>query len=171
MKKCKTILFIAFLFSGCAHYFKGTSTIKQNTKVTQIKHLCLREGQSIENSQILSRSNPRFGKLYNLLEKNYQSIQISCEKESSLTIVFFEDEKELFGDFWIITLGIVPGVYSKEFAVKIFNVDKSLIYESNAIGKNIVSIFLVPFYFFNKKSYHVVFDEIDLYLKPTRTIQ
>ncbi len=159
--------YIVIFTSSCAHYFPSQSVVKVNFKLHEIKSVCLKEGESIDASHILSKENSRFGNLYNLLEKNYKDIRIDCENKKSATIVFNETEKELFGDFWIISFGIIPGVYSKVYNVKIYSLEKQLVYESNGTGKNIISIFLAPFYFFNKKSYNIVYDEFENYLRST----
>lgn len=165
MKNYNFLWFIVFLFSGCAHYFEKNSETRLEKNIVKTESICLRKGMSLAESSVMDAENYRFGNVYSLVHKKYHIANGCDQKGSDLQVVINDEEKEQWGDFWKITLGIIPGVYVKTWNVRIYGSEGQLLLDKQLNGKLIVSIFFAPFFFLHKDPDQIIFDELDKYLQ------
>ena len=158
-------IFISIILSGCAHYFQKNAETKLEENVFKIDNICIRKGTSLEDSIVLEVNDYKFGNIYNLVEKKYRITNACDQKKSDLQVVIIDQEKEQWGDWWKVSLGIIPGVYAKTWNVRIYNSENKLILDRQLNGKLVISIFFAPFFFLHKDPDQIVFDELDKFLQ------
>lgn len=163
------LLFFCFIFSSCAHYFEKENITKVEHNIEKTKSICIRSGKHLSDSVILASDSERFGKIYKLVETKY-GMNMNCENTTDLNLLIYDDEKEEWGDWWKATIGIIPGVYSKNWYIKIYSPQNNLVLDKQSNGKIIISLFFTPFFFLYKGPDEIIFEELDKYLKKQKLI-
>lgn len=155
---------MTLLLSGCAHYFEKNSETRLEKKILNIDNICLRKGTSLADSTAMDAKNYRFGNVYSLVQKKHHIVNGCEQKLVGLQVVINDEEKEQWGDFWKISLGIIPGVYLKTWNIRIYDAESQMVLDKQLNGKLIVSIFFAPFFFLHRDPDQIIFDELDKYL-------
>lgn len=160
---------VIFLF-GCVHYFERENKLRSEVaEHHDVFMICLREGNSLPISKIISAENYKYGKLLASIKKEYPDYSIGCDmKKQLIQILISDSETELFGDFWKITLGIIPGVYEKVWEIQVYDQKDRIIWDKVSSGKMIVSIFFAPFFFLHKDPDEIIFEEINSFLNQLK---
>jgi len=156
------------ILTGCGHLFVQSSITAINSKSEPpIGVICIRKGDSLQNSQIVDANDKWFGKPFIKTISKFNTIKVDCSSPDTFNFLINLKEKEEFGDFWVITLGIIPGIYTNNLNIKLFDLDKKTIFEKNVAAKNVISIVFLPLFFLKNGIAETTFDEIENYLNDS----
>lgn len=163
------ILLTVFSFTSCAHYFSKEKT-SNFTKKDQIQNpICISVGEnSFKNQELavfLEESHATHGKIITLIRKKYSNLVYDCASDKKTTIYYSNSQEKKQGDYFILSLGIIPLIAETAYNLKIYDYNNNLLYQSHNNGKVILSIFFIPFFFLHKDDNEIIFDEIDKYLQ------
>lgn len=162
--KISYFLFCILFLNGCAHLFTQSNVTAVDIKSAP-SVICIKKGDSLENSQIVDANDKWYGKHIVKITSKFNTIKIDCASHEAFNFLISLNEKEEFGDYWVISLGIIPGIYTNNLNIKLFNPDNKIIFEKNIIGKNVISIIFLPIFFLNHDIAETAFDEIQKYLQ------
>ena len=150
------------MLAGCAHLFVQSNTTAINSKSEPpLSVICIRKGDSLQNSQIVDANDKWFGKSFTKKISKFNTIKIDCSSPDVFNFLINLNEKEEFGVYWFFSLGIIPSVYTNNLNIKLFDLNNKTIFEKNVVTKNVISIVFLPLFFLNNDIAETAFDEIE----------
>lgn len=168
MKSKIFLMLTGFIFSGCAHYFRGSSKYETLWKHQLTNPLCIEIGRnSIRNETevFLEESHKTHGKIITKIKSKYPEVVYDCSALKKTTIYFSNSQEKKKLDHFVLSLGIIPIIAESIYNLEVSDVNRSIIYKSQVKGKVVLSVFFIPFFFLHKHDYEIIFDEIDKYLQ------
>lgn len=158
---------------GCAHYF---SSVSSGIFFHDIKPLsiCIVEGEVLVGeglSQI--RSEVREDVKKKVLDKalrKYSNLINDCTVKDKYLIVFKEAQERVKGDYFILSLGVIPFIANTSYEVDVLFDGKS-VYKATDQGKAVMSVFFIPFFFLHKSESDILYDLLNGFLQKNSEVQ
>ncbi|WII70941.1 hypothetical protein QJS83_10760 [Bdellovibrio sp. 22V] len=161
------LIIIMTIQSGCAHYFRSANSEYFYADVKPLS-ICFTEGEILigqDSSLVTSKTrNDTKKKIQDKIRRRYPYMVENCAAEDKYLIVLREWQERVRGDYFILSLGIIPIVAKTKYEVEVFHNEKS-VYKAIDEGNAVMSVFLTPFFFLHKSNADTLFDLLNIFMK------